>query len=365
MKHPLVSNNFTNTTFNETTDTVRPFYLEAELSSYLWVYLGIFIVIVGTVGHILSITVLVSSKAMRSQSSTVYLVAMSVAGIVSLYTGMLRNIILIGFTNFQVDIRDAHDSFCRIHAALTYGSLQYFAWLQATIAIDRLISVFRPHRYMTSCKQLFAIIAVLIELACVILLNVAVVVSMGHNNKNQCAVFKVEFFQTHWEYIDLASYCLIPSLILIVCNTAILCLLKRTKLKNGSVNQATRSITIMLMTLNLIFLITTLPVSIIALFNWSSFPYPYLKYELAYTVFNLFQYGGSASTFFVYCLSGSKFREELNKLIQGCCPWRGKLSRTPKTSLRETLPTKVHHYKYSAVQVSNNNVHEDTSVTCI
>lgn len=323
-------------TMNDTnfTSTESALHTATVVSDHLWATVGIVIIVVGTVGHLLSMTVMVASKTMRVQSSTVYLITMSITGIVTLYTGLLRYVVFIGITRWDVDIRDTSDIFCRLHMTATYASLQYFAWLQATVAVDRLISVLMPHKYMVSCKWKLALSTVLIELLLVILLNLGVGMSVGHNSKGFCIAQSKHFFYNVWGYIDLVSYSLLPALILIVCNSMIMKILKRSKLKVGSSRgSAARSLTVMLMSLNVLFLITTLPVSIVFFLKWGVFgEHRYAVIELCWSVFSLLQYAGSACTFFVYCITGSKFREELCHLFSRLWPTRTRNARSNSQS---------------------------------
>lgn len=310
-------------------------HLETKVSDTLWASVGIVIIIIGTVGHILSISVMTSSQKLRKQSSTIYLITMSITGIVSLYTGLVRYVIFIGVTGWELDIRDNSNAICKMHMMITYASLQYFAWLQATVAVDRLISVNNPHKYMVSCKWKMGILVVLIELLCVGLLNFAVAYSVGANDDGYCVPQNHEFWYNIWGYIDLVSFSLLPAAIMIFCNCVILIILKQSKMKVGTSSSAlARSLTVMLMSLNVLFLITTLPVSIVFFLNWGDYgSKQYAATELSWTVFSLLQYAGSACTFFVYCVTGSKFREELRMMLSRTCSCVSKKSAT-RTSLR-------------------------------
>jgi len=315
---PTVQLNLTQT--ESYTTTLFP---ETIVSDNLWKYLGIIILVLGTLGHTLSITVMVASKTMRVQSSTIYLIAMSIAGILTLYTGLLRYFIFIGINGWTDDLRNLSHAGCKLHFMLTYASLQYFAWMQATVACDRLISVLSPHTYMLSCKWKIALIVALIELTLVVSLNVAVLVSVGHNDEGYCIPTAIDFWFDVWGYIDLVSFSLLPAFIMIICNSVILVILKKSKMRTSSSSNVARSLTVMLMALNVLFLITTLPISVIFFLNWGTFgERHYAITELCWTIFSLLQYAGSAGTFFVYCFTGSKFREELFALPTTLCGFK-------------------------------------------
>lgn len=320
---------------------------ELKVTEGLWAYVGMTILLIGTVGHCISIIVLGKSRSMRTQSSTVYLVAMSLAGLFSLYTGLLRYTILIGITKWEYDFRHAHNAVCKIHMMLTYASLQYFAWVQATVAVDRLISVRFPHRYMTSCKSKVGLIVVSVELGLCLCLNLPVVFSVGVKD-NECRVVFDKFFRNVWANIDLVSYSLLPAAVMTVCNSLILVMLSKNKMKAR--NQ--KDITIMLMSLNLFFLMTTLPISVIFFIDWGIFPQKrFIIVEMWWTIFSLIQYTGAAGTFFVYCITGSKFRDELRRVFRLQPAGAAKRSRANNNN-NNTASSPPVNCQYSALKVS-------------
>ena len=97
-----------------------------SLEDNLWFYGGIILISVGTVGHLLSIAVVSSSRSFRTQSSSVFVIALSAAGILALLTGLLRYTIF-GYNHFTMDIRHTSLTVCKIHVMLTYMSLQFIA----------------------------------------------------------------------------------------------------------------------------------------------------------------------------------------------------------------------------------------------
>ena len=94
-----------------------------------------------------------------------------------------------------------------------------------------------------------------------------------------------------------------------------------------SQNQETRqgrhhyqsSMTAMLCTLNTVFFITTLPISIynIGYTYWYSTTDPHViaKLELWWSVVNMLMYTNNAVNFILYSLSGSRFRKELKHVM--------------------------------------------------
>ncbi|KAF6032736.1 hypothetical protein EB796_008954 [Bugula neritina] len=349
---------------NVTETTPRPPNLPTK---YLWACGGALILLIGTVGHILAIAVTLISRNMKAQSSSVYIIAMSVTGIITLYSGLIRYMIFIGFSNWDNDIRESSDTFCKIHMVTTYVAIQYFAWLQATVAVDRLISVKWPYVYMKNGKWKVALIAIVVELFIVTCINIPLAMHTHQNERGYC-VAEVKFYENIWGYIDLASYSLVPMFVMVLCNSFILYLLSKSKFRTGNNNSAlARSLTIMLMSLNVLFVITTLPVSVVFFLDWGEFlSKRYLAIEVYWSAFSLMQYAGCAGTFFVYCVTGSKFREELRELYKRCCPCKAKKkSIANQTNTKNTSPAlQSCSADYKALKVSVDN--EELSMsTCV
>ena len=68
----------------------------------IWIYGGISLAIIGIIGHVTSIGVILSSRSFRT-SSGVLIIALSLAGICALCTGLVRQIIL-NVSEFTIDI---------------------------------------------------------------------------------------------------------------------------------------------------------------------------------------------------------------------------------------------------------------------
>ncbi|KAF6034887.1 hypothetical protein EB796_006798 [Bugula neritina] len=152
----------------------------------IWLYVGLIILCSGTIGHLLSITVTLSSRSMRLHSSTVYISSLSLAALLALYTGLLRYVTI--YTDLHaIDFRRGSEVSCKLHTMLTYMSLQFFAWIQATIAVDRLIAVWSPHRYKVCNSWKKGLLVVLVELVLVTSLNVIVIVLAELDENSYCS----------------------------------------------------------------------------------------------------------------------------------------------------------------------------------
>lgn len=287
------------------------------LDLYRWI--GTSIMTIGTVGHVMSVLVILSRRSFRTQSFGVYIVALSLGGLLAIYTGLLRWVIM-GFTQWDVDIRDDSKLVCYTHTMLTYFGLQFISWIQATISLDRVfhvaIPVWYPRLRIRRCTGGRALIIVSVEFILALGINMLLLLIMNYDSDQKLCEYLSTNASQIWSWIDLVSFSLIPSAIVLVCNLLLLFIVLRHKVESANENKRAskmrRSLTIMLMSVNLIFLITTVPVSIIQLIGGEQLDaIGRIKLELGRTICYLIQYFGIAITFFIYCLSGSKFRESL------------------------------------------------------
>jgi len=287
----------------------------------IWLYVGLIILCSGTIGHLLSITVTLSSRSMRLHSSTVYISSLSLAALLALYTGLLRYVTI--YTDLHaIDFRRGSEVSCKLHTMLTYMSLQFFAWIQATIAVDRLIAVWSPHRYKVCNSWKKGLLVVLVELVLVTSLNVIVIVLAELDENSYCSALNQKLANA-WYVVDMLSFSLLPATVIILCNSLILFKLHRHKQsQSSSTHRKIHSLNMTLMVVNLVFLVTTLPISLHFIFiRVDIISNADLEYCLLYTMFGLTQYFGISCTFLVYCITNGNFRLKLQSLFQKyiCC----------------------------------------------
>lgn len=315
------------TTYQVTLSPIEVLYFTTE--TRLWIYIGWVIMALGTLGHILTLIIILTKRDNRSNSSGVYITALSLAGLASLYIGLLR-FIIFAQSNWTINLKDLSNSSCKIHTALSYLSLQYVAWLQATIAVDRALAVTRPHWYKRACTWRKALAVALVEVALCIGLHIGILFRVGINEKGICTPSDKRWFKV-WPYIDFLSFSAIPATIILTCNTIILLRIVRCKLPiNKSAPRRRRSITSMLVSVNVAFLITTIPISVIYFIEWNT--NNHYQLSLLYSIFSLLQYFGIASTFLIYCLSGSKFRAQLKRMLSGLRKVIRKKTKKPESN---------------------------------
>ncbi|XP_076465414.1 cysteinyl leukotriene receptor 1-like [Babylonia areolata] len=302
-----------------------------EVGVSLWRITPLFLV-VGTLGNVMSVVVM-SRKNMRRSNAAIYLIVMAVVDLVVLYTGLLRHWI---FHEFGYDIRHTSDGFCRVHALLVYASLQTSVWILVAFTFERVVSVYWPHQVKhlcttkTSAVTLVAIAVVFLVINSHFLFTVGDVDKVGKTGRSElkkCTILNKFFLYKVWPWIDLCLYSLVPFCIIIVCNISIVVKLIIGSQRVQSMFHLTisptvnlSSMTAILMVLNTTFLITTMPVSITNIME------PYIitadsseeekeRFHMIWAIVNLLQYTHHTINFLLYCLSGSRFREELKAMF--------------------------------------------------
>ncbi|CAG5131821.1 unnamed protein product, partial [Candidula unifasciata] len=304
------------------------------------------LIVFGTIGNLLSILVM-SRRKMRSSNAAVYLISLAIADTGALIIGLLRFFVA--------------EPICKIRFWLTFVSLDISAWVLVAFTIERFLSVCFPHRLKTFCTQKSSIIAVV----CI------AVVMLAHNShflygygdviityENTSILVRCifvsdnysDFFYNIHIWISLCVNCFIPLVIFIVCNSFIATkvLLRSRKMhkiaEDKTAKYASREslavtgrqesnsrLTIMLFTVTIVFLITTAPIRVLFIllpslqFQTSK---DYAVLYLTHKVTVILMYTNNSVNFILYCVTGSKFRNEVLKMFRELCNRIGRINPT-------------------------------------
>ena len=155
--------------------------------------------------------------------------------------------------------------------------------------------------------------------------------------------------QFYWmnvhDWISITIYCLIPVLTMTTLNGFIIARLRRLKKQiNGGAVAKISSMTIMLLTITVYFVVVTTPIFIYTLYQrvhvdrYNQTAYSQVKLEMIDAVLTLMLYMNHAVNFFLYCLTGRRFRQEFLALGKetvsrkaNLCQKRKKLSMEAST----------------------------------
>lgn len=321
---------------NSTSIAASQEYVEEVITKNLWKVIPPIFIIVGTIGNILSVIILLQPKIIKS-TSALYLIVLAFSDTVVLYTGLMRNWLQY---EFGLYVRHYSEAGCKIHIFLTYFSLDFSAWLLVAVTFDRLVLVWFPHKAKHRCTKSTGCIIISTIFIFLVAVNAHILYGSASRNvtKENITTFKncefIDdsyrlFFNETWPWIDFAIFSLIPFCCLLTGNTLISIKIlkwrkeknKRTSTQNNNSGQQTRmsSITLMLFTLNTVFLLCTTPISIYNIFedqdrhSWTK--YDFVRHDLHWSICNILMYFNNTFNFLLYIFSGSRFRNEAKTLF--------------------------------------------------
>lgn len=353
-------------------------FAQYVVGTFLWVYVSPVLIVVGTCGNLLSIVVLMRPR-LRHSTTMFFLICLSFSDLICLYTGLLRYWVSEAF---NVDVRHLSKASCKIHTFLVYLSLDFTVWILVSVTIDRCLSVSQPFKAKLCCSLTKSKWIVCLILFFLIMKNMHFLwtVTLVQTWKYSCdgtpgAVH--DFLRYIWPWIDFSTFCLIPFSIMIACNIKIIHTLlvsqKRLDAHNklytnktlvmDNTNQQSlytdhhsecgipsntqaetlntettasadpgmskpsiksghkiSSLTVMLLTINCVFLITTAPIQVFLIGEEYWFPMKNAEeiawHKFWWAIVNILQYINNAIHFFLYCLSGPRFRNELKSMCR-------------------------------------------------
>ncbi|XP_071081116.1 probable G-protein coupled receptor 139 [Haliotis cracherodii] len=325
----------------EENDAILP---NQETAYLLWKIISPILLLLGTIGNLLSIVVL-TRKAMRKSNMSKYLTCLAVADLAVLYVGLLPEWIIY---TFDVHISDVHPVVCKIHLWLLYSSLHTSAWTLVSVTIERTVFVWRPLGYRILCTKRVATISVGIVISMCLILNSHFLIFLEHTETDPgvyvCdSVATAEyddFLSKVFPWIDLCVWCIVPVVVHLVCNILIIYRLRthaRTMARHdstpgadGSRQSLVSSMTTMLLSLNLVYLLCTLPVSIFFVGEryWkisSPGAEAEAQRELIKACASILMYLNNSTNFITCLVKGKRFREEARIIFS--CQRRRRLPR--------------------------------------
>nr|KAG5712790.1 hypothetical protein BaRGS_007387 [Batillaria attramentaria] len=287
-------------------------------------------------------TIWILSKPNMGMSAVlVYFKALAVSDLCLLYSGLLRNWIRFFF---KVELRDTFTVVCKVHIWVVYVTGMTSSWFLVAMTTQRAMSVVWPHRLQTACTRRSAKLTVAGIVMSSALVN-------AHNlygytlkyyeseGKFYCDYLDVkyeDFARGPWPWIDMTLSSLLPFLLLIASNAMLVWKvaasvrdIKRmaaTPNMQEAVSQRKKrstSLTFTLICLSATFFLLTSPLCAYLVsdhylrYELESNPELKASSELAWAVTNILWYSNSAVNFYLYCLSGSRFRHHVLRSI--CC----------------------------------------------
>ena len=304
----------------------------ADISRLLWIYIAPVIFFVGIVGNMLVLLVM-RRRRMRGTSTSVYLRFLAIFDIFVLIIGMIPEWLeYMGFVVFK----ELHPVTCKLEKFLAYSCSDTAIWILVIFTLDRFHALVFPFSKLDICQPHRAKYNVLAAGLMAIIKNFHVFFTRGpatftlDSTEGNITISKVcgdpepftyfENFVRPWIAFTLVSA--IPFCILLCCNMFIirvLCSVKKMHNHQSVVTSKEKQIvqmSLMCLSASFCFLICITPSIVLRIGKpyWakdSETGEPNQWYDIAKAITTQLTYVNHSANFFLYCLSGKRFRREL------------------------------------------------------
>ncbi|XP_076455490.1 uncharacterized protein LOC143290085 [Babylonia areolata] len=295
------------------------------------------ILLLGTFGNVMVIVILRRLRAGWS-AMNVYLTSLAVSDTAMVYTGTLP---IWTRKMFRYDLYASHVAVCKVGIWVMNSSAALSAWLIVALTVQRAASVALPHRVNLICTRRKSLVVIaLITLICFSLYAHTLygyqLVTVGGDGVRCTFGYPgyQQFWVAVWVRLDMFIYSLLPCAFLLCSNTVLVWKLTvaarhaRQQLSAGvgdsdnNRRKKTSSTTLTIIIVSGAFIVVTIPLMAYNSFfqdfaseDEESRAFHYFLYEFFFVV-GLSNFG---INFYLYCLTGSKFRQEFQNIMLGCC----------------------------------------------
>ncbi len=292
---------------------------------YGWKYVAPIIFILGIVGNTLTILVM-RRKRLRGSTACVYLPLIAFFDSLALIFGMIPEWIE---ASFKYKFKEIHPATCKFEKFSFYTCADVAIWLLVAFNLDRFVAVCFPLKRTKICvnRRAWIIAAGLLLLG--FIKNFPVFWTRGYQKfddgyETNCGR-PHEYFEKYVRpWIAFTCVSLIPFIFITTFNAGIIYTLVHLRditssdIKINNVctqtdvrNRRFSQTTIMCIGVSVLFLLTVVPSMILNIGNayWSKGGND--AYDIAKAVNNIIVYLNHSLNFFLYCLTGRRFRQEL------------------------------------------------------
>ncbi|XP_076454492.1 uncharacterized protein LOC143289413 [Babylonia areolata] len=306
---------------------------------YLWIYCPPFILLLGIFGNVMTIVIM---RRLKSDDSVVniYFTAMAMTDTVVLCLNTLDQ--WIQYT-FDLEMNGSHSVACKISTWFYTGAGTISCWYLVSMTVHRAMSVVWPHRVSVMCTRRTVILVLtgITVFFAALYSHYAIGferVYLASHSGFRCTVKHdsdeyIYFLEHYFAYIELLVYCILPFVALVVSNGVLVWKLAAsvkvagTHLTQGDPDQAlahrkaANSVTLTVVTVSVAFMVLTLPASVSFILHYFAVSHERVSgYELAQAAFVerftfLLIYLNHAVNFYLYCLTGRRFREEFVSVV--------------------------------------------------
>ncbi|KAL8581209.1 hypothetical protein ACOMHN_038310 [Nucella lapillus] len=330
--------------------------LTYRLALLLWKVYPPVVILLGTFGNVMSIVIM---SRMTSEESTVniFFIVIAVGDLMVLYSGMMMSSWLeITFDFRYITLSPVLHYVLKWWVAPASGT--FVSWMLVSVSLQRVLAVVWPHLVSRICTRIrvgFLIGSVAVFFTCFYshFLYCIQIVSPREGSEDPCMSGSSSsgyawFLDNVFSFVDPVVFSVMPFTFLTVSNSVLVWKLitstRQTHQRIAAVpnkqilkrSQANSSVTLTVLVVSLTFLVLTLPCALYFLmYNFkdqtSLTPEEAADVYLFHTLGFLLVDTNSAVNFYLYCLSGRRFRAEF-KRITSC----GKV-KTMQGNLNESV----------------------------
>lgn len=286
-----------------------------------------FLFVFGATGSVM--TTVLCHRVKLQPGMSVYFVALAMADMAVL----IFDLLLLSWLSLFITLGDKWmviDILASISNAVS-------SWFLVALTAQRTLSVVLPHRIQVLCTHrksgfvVLAVICIIVPIYCLELFRDRGFSQATNASSTNCLLLpsSIQNFYKMRKITEIVISSLIPSALLFVLNCILVNRVMKsvrkahTHLTAGQSDQANvrkkkaSSLTVMLITVSITFLLLTFPDNVFHLIAMSE-GIPYQVKSIIYNVLHLLHIGNSVVHFYLYCLTGNKFREELEKIFSFC-----------------------------------------------
>ena len=303
----------------------------------VWTYVPPLITATGIIGNILTLAT-VTNRHCKKSSFTVYLAILAITD-----TLFLLSYICTKWFKFvyRIDVEiTGGPVMCKIYRFVSYLFPFTSAWIIVCLTVERWFCTAFPHKTKTVCrpKTAFIMAGIIISSFTVLCSHVFYGVTYSSVNTTVICNFINEDYEkfvfSFWNWVVQLSYYFLPATLIITANIATVIKVYRSQTFMASsisdlIRRRNRHILIITLVVSITFVVLTAPMAAYLalrpfLFKNVFFFYASSKEE---QIFETIGYIGislnHSINFFLYCVSGAKFRQELKSALCVCkCQFR-------------------------------------------
>nr|KAG5700513.1 hypothetical protein BaRGS_025225 [Batillaria attramentaria] len=305
----------------------------------------------GTFGNVMSIVVCSRMKSIDHFLKNGF-IALAVSDLLLLYFSLLLTrwvSTIAGGMAYNPKMLNAFT--CKLHAFVVYSTNMLSAWLVVAMTFRRAASVIWPHRAgvaFTKRKSqivLAALVSVVLLINAHFLFGYTKTHEAGVEILDECVFVSNEygvFVNNVWNWVDLFASSFVPFGLLVVSNAVLVWKVlasvraARGRLATGGTEaiaareKRASSMTVTLICVSISFITLTGPVALwpfVDPYGLNNIPedfYHFLVMQLVWSACLLLWTCNTSINFYLYCLTGTKFREEFRRIFTSpCCSRQG------------------------------------------